>query len=171
MCARAILVVFMLFATSCDRGDGSTAAPQTTAPAPASTTAPFSEQPAAERKFAEDLVVDPVRDPLVHAKAKELNALPVTAMKDLKVGDVVVVIVRADRGGGTIYGSGPYTIDSQIRKAVIHNGALQHGQLGLVRVKVVKFDGEHASVPRNGITPTKYGKYHTSYTIEKIDVQ
>ena len=58
MCARAILVVFMLFATSCDRGDGPTAAPQTTAPAPAPTTAPSSEQPAAERKFAEDLVAD-----------------------------------------------------------------------------------------------------------------
>jgi hypothetical protein len=91
-------------------------------------------------------------------------------MKDIEVGDEAVTIVRGDRDGGTIYGSRSYTIDSQIRKAVIHNGALQHGQLGLVRVKVVKFDGEHASVPRNGITPTKYGDYHTSYTIEDIDV-
>ena len=173
MYARAILVVLMLWITGCDRGESPTPASPTPAPAPATapTSVPPPEQPAAERKFPEDLVVDPVRDPLVHAKAKELGALPVTGMKDLKVGDEVVVIVRADRGGGTIYGSGPYTIDSQIRKAVIHNGALQHGELGLVRVKVVKFDGEHASVPQNGITPTKYGKYHTSYTIEKIDVQ
>jgi hypothetical protein len=170
MCVRAIVVVVSMFTLAgCDRGDSPAPAPPST-PAPPPTSAPSPEEPAAERTFPEDRVVDPQRDPLVHAKAKELNALPVSAMKDLKPGDEVVVIVRADRGGGTIYGSGPYTIDSQIRKAVIHHGALTHGELGLVRVKVVQFDGEHASVPQNGITPTKYGKYHTSYTIEKIDV-
>ena len=44
-------------------------------------------------------------------------------------------------------------------------------ELGLVRVKVIKHEGEHPSVPANGIVPTKWGPYHTSYTIERVDVE
>ena len=177
---RSLLAVAALACpVGCDRGNEAASPPASTPPATTSaqntppqlgTAKPPTTEPAVDRKFPEDLTIDPDRDPRVRAKAKELNAISVTGMKDLKAGDEVVVLVRADRGGGTIYGSGPYTIDSQLRKAVIHAGALEHQQLGLVRVKVIKFDGEHASEPRNGITPTKYGKYHTSYTIEKIDV-
>jgi hypothetical protein len=61
-------------------------------------------------------------------------------------------------------------MDSQIRKAVIHAGVLEHGRLGLVRVKVITHEGEHGGAPRNGVITTKYGKYHTSYTIETVDV-
>ena len=177
----------MIVFAGCDRGEtpqSSSATPDNTPPAASTrqatpTTAAAAEPsgaPAKEpatapaRKFPEDLTVDAERDPRVRERAKELNAIPVTGMKDLKIGDEVVVLVRGDRGGGTIYGSGPYTIDSQIRKAVVHNGALAHRELGVVRVKVIKHDGEHASVPQNGITPTKYGKYHTSYTIERVEV-
>ena len=175
-CRVAALPV-LLFAFGCDRGDapGPPAPPPPAAQDVSADTAKTNRgrpttEPVVDRKFPEDLTLDAARDPRVRERARELNAIPVTGMKDLKVGDEVVVLVRADRGGGTIYGSGPYTIDSQIRKAVIHAGALEHQQLGLVRVKVIKHDGEHPSEPRNGITPTKYGKYHTSYTIEKIDV-
>lgn len=174
-CLAAAMSIISL--AGCDRGDpppktAPPPAPAAVQPAPleAASAKPPSTEPTADRKFPEDLTIDPERDPRVREKAKELKAIPVTGMKDLKVGDEVVVLVRADKGGGTIYGSGPYTIDSQIRKAVIHAGALEHQQLGLVRVKVIKFDGEHASEPLNGITPTRYGKYHTSYTIEKVDV-
>ncbi len=98
-----------------------------------------------------------------------MNAIAVAEMKNLKVGDEVIVLVRGDKGGGTIYGSGPYTLDSQIRKAVVHNGALADRELGLVRVKVIKHEGEHPRVPANGIVPTKWVPYHTSYTIEKVE--
>src|SRR3712207_7755694 len=56
---------------------------------------------------------DADRDPRVRARARQLNALPVTAMKGLKPGDNVLILVRGDRGGGTIYGSGPYTIEDR----------------------------------------------------------
>jgi hypothetical protein len=106
---------------------------------------------------------------MIRERAKELNAISVAEMKNLKVGDEVIVLVRGDKGGGTIYGSGPYTLDSQIRKAVVHNGALADRELGLVRVKVIKHEGEHPSVPANGIAPTAWGPYHTSYTIEEVE--
>ena len=120
------------------------------------------------RTFPEDLTIDE-GDPQIRERAAQMNAIAVAEMKNLKVGDEVIVLVRGDKGGGTIYGSGPYTLDSQIRKAVVHNGALADRELGLVRVKVIKHEGEHPSVPANGIVPTKWGPYHTSYTIEKVE--
>ena len=121
------------------------------------------------RNFPEDLTVDAERDPHIRERAKELGAIAVAEMKNLKVGDEVIVLVRGDKGGGTIYGSGPYTLDSQIRKAVVHNGALADRELGLVRVKVIKHEGDHPSVPANGIAPTAWGPYHTSYMIEEVE--
>jgi hypothetical protein len=100
-----------------------------------------------------------------------MNAIRPEGLKALKPGDEVVVLVRADRGGGGLYGSGPYTLDSSLRRAVVHAGVMEHNQLGLVRVKVTKNDGDHPSVPKNGVTPTAWGKYHASYAVDKLDGQ
>jgi len=176
------ITLSVLFA-GCDQrksDDAAPAAPAAPAASAASAAAPASAAPAQSatpsaatlpaRSTPEDLDVNPARDPRVRARARELNAIDVAEMRNLKVGDEVVVLVRADRGGGTIYGSGPYTLDSQIRKAVIHAGALKDRELGIVRVKVIRHDAEHPSVPANGIVPTAWGKYHQSYTIEPIPV-
>src|SRR5687768_9419267 len=88
--------------------DGDDPAPQTVAPPAAN--APASPPPAATlpaRNFPEDLTVDAERDPHIRERAKELNAIAVAEMKNLTVGDEVIVLVRGDKGGGTIYGSGP----------------------------------------------------------------
>src|SRR4051812_37575923 len=74
-------------------------------------TAPDQPKPAAPPAAApvlypEDKDVDPVRDPIVRAKAKELNAIAPKDMNKLKAGDEVYLVVRGDKGGGTIYGSG-----------------------------------------------------------------
>lgn len=174
---RHVLSCALMFVTliaGCDRNDPVAQAPPAPAPAsaPAPALAPTPPPPEAlpVRNTPEDLTVDAERDPRVRERAKEMNAIAVDEMRNLDPDTEVAVLVRGDRGGGTIYGSGPYTLDSQIRKAVVHNGALKDRELGLVRVKVIKHDGDHPSVPKNGIVPTKWGKYHTSYTIEKIDV-
>jgi hypothetical protein len=159
----------------CDRGETPKAAPQadssnaaSTSPTPAVATTAPATRPVANAKYPEDLDVDATRDPQTRAKAGELHAVRPEAMKTLKPGDEAVVLVRADRGGGALYGSGPYTLDSSIRRAVVHAGVLQHDELGLVRIKVIKFDGDHASEPRNGVTPAKWGKYHASFTVDKL---
>jgi hypothetical protein len=128
-----------------------------------------SELAAQPAKYPEDFDIDPDRDPQIRARAKELNAISPQEVRHLKPGDEVIVLVRGDRGGGTIYGSGPYTLDSSLRKAVVHNGALKDRELGLVRMKVLKHPTTHPSVPANGIVPTAWGEYHTSYTIEKVE--
>ena len=160
----------------CDRGETPMSAPPTgsttanpTPPAPAAATTTPATLPVANAKYPEDLDVDATRDPQTRAKADELHAIRPEAMKTLKPGDEAVVLVRADRGGGGLYGSGPYTLDSSVRRAVVHAGILQHNELGLVRVKVIQFDGDHTSEPRNGVTPAKWGKYHASFTLEKVE--
>ena len=170
----SLLFVFVLtMFLGCDREEPAPPAPTTVPTAgpvapPAQPVAP-AEASLPARNTPEDLTVDPDRDPKVRQRAKELNAIAVAEMRNLRVGDEAIVLVRGDRGGGSIYGSGPYTADSAIRKAVVHNGALQDRQLGLVRVKYIKHDGEHRSTPQNGIVPAKWGPYHTSYTIEAVE--
>jgi len=166
----SVSIMVLVFA-ACGRDESPQPAPPAAAPkveAPPGTPPIPTTIPA--NVYPEDLTVDAEREPGVRAKAKELNAVTPQDMKNLKIGDEVVILVRGDRGGGTIYGSGPYTLDSSLRKAVVHAGAVGDKQLGIVRVKVMKHEGEHPSVPANGITPTKWGAYHTSYTLEAIDV-
>lgn len=163
-----LVLIIVPFAAGCDSEEPEPASGASSAGTGASTPPPAT-LPA--RNFPEDLTVDAERDPMIRERAAEMNAIAVAEMKNLKVGDEVIVLVRGDKGGGTIYGSGPYTLDSAIRKAVVHNGALADRELGLVRVKVIKHEGEHPSVPANGIVPTKWGPYHTSYTIEKVELK
>jgi hypothetical protein len=162
----------------CDQGESPKPAPPTaststtaSSPAPSVASTAPATQPVANGKYPEDLDVDATRDPRTRGQATAMNAIRPEAMKTLKPGDEAVVLVRADRGGGALYGSGPYTLDSSLRRAVIHAGVLQHNELGLVRIKVIKFDGDHTSEPRNGVTPAKWGKYHASFTVEKVDGQ
>ncbi len=141
--------------------------------AAAAVTVPPATPPAApieipERLTPEDIDIDPARDPQMREKAKSLNAISIAEMKNLKAGANVVVLVRADKGGGTIYGSGPYTADSALRKAVVHAGLLKDRELGIVRLKYLVHEEEHPGTPAHGITPTAWGKYHLSYTVEAI---
>ena len=169
-----LAILALLASAGCDRDEPAEAESATARTGPSAessggATPPPGTQPA--RVFPEDLTVDAQRDPRIRDAAQQMNAISVADMKALKVGDEVIVLVRGDKGGGTIYGSGPYTLDSAIRKAVVHHGALADRELGLVRVKVIKHDGEHPSFPANGVTPTRWGPYHTSYTIEKVEVE
>jgi hypothetical protein len=176
------LVTVCLFALQpgCDHGESPKPAPAASStpgePTAAAATGPASTAtassapatlPVAHAKYPEDLDVDATRDPQTRDKAAQLNAIRPENLKTLKPGDDAIVLVRADKGGGALYGSGPYTLDSSLRRAVVHAGVLEHNELGLVRLKVVKFDGDHLSEPRNGVTPAKWGKYHASFAVEK----
>lgn len=174
--AISIAIASTPLLAGCDRGETPKPAPPasnsnaaTAAPTPSvPTSAPATRPAAAAVKYPEDRDVDAARDPQTREKATAMNAIRPEGMKTLKPGDEVVVLVRAD-SGGALYGSGPYTLDSSLRRAVVHAGVLQHDELGLVRIKVIHFDGDHTSEPKNGITPAKWGKYHASFTVEKVE--
>src|SRR5688572_9424622 len=122
----AAFVLSLLSFAGCDNEEPAPPAGTNAAGAGASTPPPATLP---MRNFPEDLTVDAQRDPMIRQRAAEMNAIAVAEMQNLNVGDEVIVLVRGDKGGGTIYGSGPYTLDSQIRKAVVHNGALADREL------------------------------------------
>lgn len=149
------------------------AAPEST-PTPAPAEAKPAAAPAPAPASPEDEVLDTEREAPIRKKAEELQAIRPKDLLQRKVGDEVVVLVRGAAGGygaGAVYGSGPYTLDSSIRTTSIHAGLLQDKELGLLRVKVFAHDGEHPSVEQHGIRPNAWGKYHASYTMEKVDAE
>lgn len=115
----------------------------------------------------EDRVDDAALEAPVRAKAEELNAVRPENVLHLPIGSEVVVLTRGRNSGG-LYGSGPYTLDSDCRKAGIHAGLLKEGELGLLRLRVFKHDAEHPSVPAHGVHPNAWGPYHASYTLERV---
>jgi hypothetical protein len=114
------------------------------------------------------LVGDPQHEQRVRTTAAELGA--VESMPGLNVGQEAVLLIRGKRQGGPVWGSGPYTTDSDFAVAAVHAGLLEDGELGLVRVKVVQHEGEHRPSNKHGVLSRPWGSYRSSFTLEKIDV-
>jgi formylglycine-generating enzyme required for sulfatase activity/serine/threonine protein kinase len=68
---------------------------------------------------------------------------------------------------GHVWGSNPYTADSQLAKAAVHAGALKPGQSGVVRVTVLPGQPSFASSTRNGVRSGRWSAYGYSYRIEE----
>lgn len=137
----------------------------TTAPAP-STTRLAASAPV----LPEDQIIDAALEAPIRARAAEQKAVRPGDLPKYAVGQSVLVLVRGRINDGGIYGSGPYTLDSSIRRAAIHAGLLKDGELALLAATIVKHPGDHTSEERNGVRPNKWGKYHASYLIEKVNM-
>lgn len=60
---------------------------------------------------------------------------------------------------GSVWGSGPYTGDSDLGTAAVHAGVLKVGQAGIVSVKIVPTPAAFISSTANGIQSTNYGPF------------
>jgi LCCL domain len=69
-------------------------------------------------------------------------------------------------GGGTIYGSNPYTTDSRLSAAVVHCGLLKQGETGIVTVKILGNLPHYIGGTRNGLASNSYNGY-PGYEISK----
>jgi len=67
---------------------------------------------------------------------------------------------------GSVWGSGPYTLDSNLGRAAVHAGALAEGQTGLVKVTILPGQNAYPGSVKNGITSSNWGAYETSFTVE-----
>lgn len=138
------------------------------------TPAAATAEPAAEPVLPENAVVNADREAPIRKKAEELKALRPEDVSRQEVGADAVVLVRgvvSGHGSGIIWGSDPYTLDSNLRTTAVHSGVLRDGELGLVRILVFAGGTEYPSVERNGVQPNTWGKYHSSYTIKKVQSQ
>lgn len=59
----------------------------------------------------------------------------------------------------TLWGSGPYTLDSNLGAAAVHAGVVPPGQKGVVRVRVVASPPQFVGTAANGVTSQNYGVY------------
>ena len=69
-------------------------------------------------------------------------------------------------GGGTMYGSNPYTTDSRLSSAVVHSGLLKPGETGVVKVKIMGNLPSYIGGTRNGLSSSRYSGY-PGYEISK----
>ena len=70
------------------------------------------------------------------------------------------------RGGGTMYGSNPYTTDSLLASAVVHCGLLKQGETGVVKVKIMGNLPSYIGATKNGLSSSGYSTY-PGYEISK----
>lgn len=69
---------------------------------------------------------------------------------------------------GAIWGSGPYTSDSNICHAAIHSGVLTAERGGLVTVYSAPGQDSYAASTRNGVTTMAWGGYGSSFTVGPV---
>jgi len=70
---------------------------------------------------------------------------------------------------GPVWGTDLYTTDSRVAAAAVHAGALAVGETGVVRITVVESPAEHTASVRHGVSSGRWGRYRTSYRVERID--
>ena len=62
---------------------------------------------------------------------------------------------------GTVWGSGPYTADSNFANAAVHAGAVKVGETKTVKVRLVQDPGAYIGGTANGVSTNPYGRFPT----------
>ncbi|WP_426956336.1 LCCL domain-containing protein [Muricoccus radiodurans] len=66
---------------------------------------------------------------------------------------------------GVVWGSGPYTADSNTCRAALHAGAVTAGG-GVVSLRMTEGEARYPGSTRNGVTSNNYGSYGASFQFE-----
>jgi hypothetical protein len=103
-------------------------------------------------------------------KEEVVNALPdpgtLTAYQQPQhIGKTYVFRVTGNVNGGTIWGTGTYTLDSSLAVAAVHAGALKVGQTGNVKVTIFGPMAGFVGSTQNGVTSSPYANYPGAYQI------
>ena len=81
------------------------------------------------------------------------------------LGKTLVFRVTGAVGGGTIWGTGTYTLDSSLAMAAVHAGAVKPGQTGNVKVTILPAMAGFVGSTQNGVTSHPYANYPGAYQI------
>ena len=82
------------------------------------------------------------------------------------VGQSFEFQVTGSTSGGSIWGTGTYTGDSQLPVAAVHAGVLRDGESGVVKVTILAGDSRYLGSSRNGISSYDYGPYPFGYRVD-----
>lgn len=64
-----------------------------------------------------------------------------------------------------MWGSGPYTTDSNLAAAAVHAGVLTDGETAVIKIRVRADAGGYTGSTRNGVTTNDYGPWQGCYEI------
>ncbi|MBK6593781.1 MAG: hypothetical protein IPG23_14170 [Burkholderiales bacterium] len=82
----------------------------------------------------------------------------------------VVYVTLTGRTSGSVWGSGPYTFDSDMATAAVHAGVVVVGESKTVKLSIVTGQSSYTGSVRNGVTSSSYGTYTGgSYRLEADD--
>lgn len=69
---------------------------------------------------------------------------------------------------GSLWGTDVYTGDSSLALAAVHAGAVKLSETAVVRVTVMAPMNHYQGSARNGVTSHDYGRYGTSYRVDRV---
>lgn len=79
-------------------------------------------------------------------------------------GDTFTVPCDSNGTAGSVWGSGPYTVDSSICTAAVHAGLITLAKGGQVTYEIVAGADSYKGTTAHGITTTEYGPFRASIT-------
>ena len=82
-----------------------------------------------------------------------------------KVGDSSMMYVSNEASIGTVWGSGPYATQSNVRGAALHAGAIGSDESGLVRVVVVQAPSTITGSNQNGVTTYPLSNFENAFHV------
>ncbi len=71
---------------------------------------------------------------------------------------------------GTVWGSGPYTDDSDLSTVAVHAGILKVGETATILVRLLPGAASYQASTQNGVTTYPYSSFGGSYTVERVSV-
>ena len=71
---------------------------------------------------------------------------------------------------GTVWGSGPYTDDSDLSTVAVHAGVLKVGETAVLLVRMLPGAASYQPSTQNGVTTLTYATFDGSYTVERVNV-
>ena len=78
-------------------------------------------------------------------------------------GQVYRMSLTGSTSGGTVWGTGTYTDDSNLQMAAVHAGVLANGATGNVHIKVTAGSSSYTGSTSNGVTSLIYGVWPRNY--------
>ncbi len=93
---------------------------------------------------------------VVDASGNCVTAPVTTPVCPASYSDVTVTGVA---GTGSVWGSGPYTDDSNVSRAAVHQGLISVGQTATISRTPAGYVSNYVGSTRNGVTTSSYGAY------------
>lgn len=110
----------------------------------------------------------------LNKKAAELSAKPFSglpARENLEPGQTLHFIMTGTTRASSIWGSNPYTFDSDLSGAAVHGGILKPRERGIVKIEVIENLESYEGSEANGLRTSPYGEYGPAVELSRVELE